>query len=177
MFREEWFWIIVASRVLECCSHQTIYAWTGRELLSCKWRKESRFLLWRGECKKRGDENVEQKGLKGIIWLLRRGMRQSYKKLEWWVLSRMNTGLSLPPSPVLPIPACLPWLCRVQTCIWKLLHQGSCFTSLLQPSLLICTSLWKKRTSGQSLPQQCKRQTHQNWREGSAAEEGLRAGL
>lgn len=72
-------------------------------------------------------------------------MRPTEKSEEWWVLSRMNIGLSVPISTYLPIPACP----RVKTCICDLLHQGSCFASLLQPSLLIPASLGKKRPGRQ----------------------------
>lgn len=97
---------------------------------------------------------------------------QEVKSDEFWAGWIL---VSVPLSPSLPIPACLP---RVQTCIWKLLHQGSSFTSLLQPSVLISASLWKERPGRQPVPaQQCKRQTHHDWRQGLAAEEGLREGL
>lgn len=134
---------------------------------NCSRERVQRKRCWKGGME-RGQKGSP--GFSGEEW------DKHTKTEEWWVLSKMNISLFVPLSPSLPIPACLPWLPRVQLSM-KTATSGLLLYfsfSLLYSSLPPCGR--RDQVGSQSLPQQCKRQTQGNWRQGSA-EEGLREGL
>lgn len=146
--------ILVASSILGCFSHQTIFTWADWGLLSCELKKFKVAVMAESMWKGRRDGKVAH-------WNRRTKRDQlfSYGRSET-NLKRMKSDeawagwilISLCPSPCLSHLVCyieISWLPRGQTCFSKLLNQASCllFPSAFSTHLYLAMQETKQITS------------------------------